>query len=150
MKTLDEKKLKEIENRVKKFISEGIIKSKQPKKYVEFFLSNANDSLRTARCIYDMSTNKEYQKYTGYDGLNGFLWVINASYYGMFYMVRALLENEGIVLKSNLSIHSLTFDVLIYYFYLTGKLQKRLFDQYLEAQEEADELLGKQKADDLV
>lgn len=67
MKVLDEKKLKEIENRVKKLIKEEVIKSKQPKKYVDFFITNANDSLRTARCIYDMSTNKEYQRYTGYD-----------------------------------------------------------------------------------
>ena len=150
MKALDEKKLKEIENRVKQFTAGGIIKSKQPKKYVDFFLTNANDSLRTARCIYDMSTNKDYQEYTGYEGLKGFLWVINASYYSMFYVVRALLENEGIKLKSDLSIHSLTFDALIYYFYLTGKLQKRLFEQYIEAQEEANEFLGKQKADELV
>lgn len=150
MKTLDEKKLKEIGNRVKHFISEETIKSKQPKKYVDFFLTNATDSLKTARCIYDMSTNKDYQQYTGYEGLKGFLWVINASYYSMFYMARALLENEGIKLKADLSIHALTFDALIYYFYLTGKLQKKLFEQYIEAQEEATELLGKQKADELV
>ncbi len=150
MKTFDEEKLKEIESRVKNFISEGIIKSKQPKKYVDFFLTNATDSLKTARCIYDMSTNKDYQQYTGYEGLKGFLWVINASYYSMFYMARALLENEGIKLRSDLSIHMLTFDALIHYFYLTGKLQKKLFKQYIEAQEEASELLGKQKADELV
>ena len=150
MKTLDDKKLKEIGNRVKNFISEGLIKSKQPKKYVDFFLTNATDSLKTTRCIYDMSTNKGYQQYTGYEGLNGFLWVINASYYSMFYMARALLESEGIKLKADLSIHALTFDALIHYFYLTGKLQKRLFEQYIEAQEEATELLGKQKADELV
>jgi uncharacterized protein (UPF0332 family) len=150
MKSLDEKRLVEIKNRVKQYISKGTIKSKQPKKYVEFFLTNANDSLRTARCIYDLSTNKDYQQYTGYTGLKGFLWVINASYYSMFYMVRALLENEGIKLKAELSIHSLTFDALINYFYLSGKLQKRLFEQYIEAKEEATELLGKQKADELV
>ena len=124
--------------------------SKQPKKFVEFFLTNSNDSLKTARCIYDMSTNQDFQSYTGYEGLRGFLWVINASYYSMFYMARALLENEGIKLKSDLSIHSLTFDALVYYFYITGKLQKRLFEQYVEAQKEASELLGKQKADELV
>ena len=150
MKTLDDKKLKEIENRVKQFVLEGKIKSKQPKKHMGFFLTNAKDSLRTARCIYDMSTNKDYQEYTGYEGLKGFLWVINTSYYSMFYMARALLENEGIKLGTDLSVHSLTFDALIHYFYLTGKLQKRLFKQYIEAQEEANELLGKQKADELI
>ena len=92
MNILDEKKLKQIENRVKKLISEEIIVSKQPIKYVDFFLTNSNDSLRTARCVYDISTNKDYQEYTGYSDLKGFLWVINASYYSMFYMARALLE----------------------------------------------------------
>jgi uncharacterized protein (UPF0332 family) len=148
--TLDDKKLKEIQNRVKNLILEGKIKSKQPKEYVEFFLTNGKDSLRTARCIYDMSTNKDYQEYTGYQGLKGYLWVINASYYSMFYMARALLENEGVKLIPDLSIHSLTFDAFIHYFYLTGKLEKRLFEQYIQAQEEASELLGKQKADELV
>ena len=150
MKTLDEKKLKECESRMKRFISEGIIKTKQSNKFVDFFLVNANDSLKTANCIYDMSTNTDYQDYTGYVGLKGFLWVINASYYSMFYMARALLENEGIKLKSDLSIHLLTFDALIYYFFLTGKLQKRLLEQYIEVQEDAAEILGKQKADELV
>jgi len=150
MKMLDEKRLKEVENRVKNYISEGIIKSKQPKKHVDFFLTNAKDSLRTARCIYDMSTNQDFQRYTGYEGLKGFLWVINASYYSMFYMAQALLKNGGIKLTSDLSIHALTFDALIHYFYLTGKLQKKLFAYYIEAKEDATELLGKQKADELV
>lgn len=78
------------------------------------------------------------------------MWVINASYYSMFYIARALLEKEGIKFKSDQSIHALTFDALIYYFYLTGKLQKKLFEYYLEAKEEATELLGKQKADELI
>lgn len=147
---LDEKKLKAVESRMKDYISKGIINSKQPKKNVDFFLTNAKESLRTARCIYDMSTNQDYQKYTGYEGLKGFLWVINASYYPMFYIVRALLDNEGIKLIANLSIHALTFDALVHHFYLTGKLQKRLFEQYIEAKEEAAELLGKQKADELI
>lgn len=147
---IEEKRLKEIKNRVQHYIEEGIIKTKNPKEHVSFFLTNAEDSLNSARCLYDMSTNKNFQQRTGYTGLKGFLWVINASYYSMFYNARALLENEGIKLRSDLSIHALTFDALVYYFYLTGKLQKQLFEYYVEAKEEATELLGKQKADELV
>lgn len=147
---IEEKRIKEVENRVKNYIRESVIETKGTNKHVDFFLTNAKDSLNSARCLFDMSTNQDYQNYTGYVGFNGFLGVINASYYSMFYTARALLEKEGIKFKSDQSIHALTFDALIYYFYLTGKLQKKLFEYYLEAKEEAIELLGKQKADELV
>lgn len=147
---LEEKKLKEIKNRVQQYIQEGIIKTKNPKEHVDFFLRNAEDSLNSALCLYDISTNKEYQEHVGYPNLRGFLWVINASYYSMFYNVRALLEYEGIKIKSDLSIHARTFDALVYFFYITGKLKKILFEYYSQAQEAAAELLGQQKADELI
>lgn len=65
-------------------------------------------------------------------------------------MARALLENEGIKIKSDLSIHAITFDSLVYFFYLTGKLQKGLIEAFAEAKEDSGELLGKQKADELI
>ena len=65
-------------------------------------------------------------------------------------MARALLENEGIKLKSEMSVHALAFDSVIYYFYLSGKLQKRLIDDFAEAKKEVSEILGKQKADRLI
>lgn len=148
--TLEEERLKQIRSRVQQYLDKGIIKAKNPKEHVDFFLRNAEDSLNSALCLYDMSTNKKFQQYTGYIGLRGFLWVINASYYSMFYNARALLENEGIKIKSELSIHALTFDALVYFFYITGKLKKKLFQYYVEAKQEAAELLGKQKADELI
>ena len=68
----------------------------------------------------------------------------------MFYMARALLENEGIKIKSDLSIHAVTFDIIVSHFYLTGKLQKELLNDFADAKEDASELLGKQKADELI
>ena len=68
----------------------------------------------------------------------------------MFYMARALLENSGIKLKADLSIHALTFDALVYYFYLTGKLQKQLFEFYVAAKEDVAELLGQQRAGEMI
>jgi uncharacterized protein (UPF0332 family) len=147
---LDDKKLKEVEYRIKNYLAEEIIKTKQGNKHVKFFLANAKDSLDSARALYDLSTNKDFQKYTGYTGLRGFLWVINASYYSMFYTAQALLESEGVKVKSDVSIHALIFDALVYFFYLTRKLQKGLFKYYVEAKEEAAELLGQQKAEELV
>ena len=68
----------------------------------------------------------------------------------MFYMARALLEHEGIKIKIDLSIHAVTFDALVSYFYLSGKLQKELLEDFAEAKGEAAALLGKQKADELI
>ncbi len=147
---IEAKKLREVEYRMKSYISEGTVKSEQKTEHAEFFLTNAEDSLNSARALFVISTNKDYQMYTGNVGLRGFLWVINASYYSMFYMARALLESERIRIKSDLSIHALTFDALVYYFYLTGKLQKKLFEYYVESREESAELLGQQKAEDLI
>jgi len=65
-------------------------------------------------------------------------------------MARALLENEGIKIKSDLSIHSITFDAVVNFFYINGKLQKKLIEDFANAKEEASELLGKQKADQLI
>ena len=147
---IDEKKLKEAESRVKHYLNEGIIKTKQQREFVDFFLSNAEKSLNSANALYDLSTDTDIQQKTGYINFDGFLWVVNACYYSMFYMARALLEHEGIKIKSDLSIHLITFDAIINFFYLNGKLQKRLIEDFAEAKEEASEILGKQKADSLI
>jgi len=147
---LDDKKLKEAQSRVKRYLDNGAIKTKQQKEFVDFFLSNAEKSLNSANALYDLSTDKDMQHKTGYVNFDGFLWVVNAGYYSMFYMARALLENEGIKIKSDLSVHAITFDAIINFFYLNGKLQKKIIEDFADAKEEASELLGKQKADQLI
>ena len=147
---LQEKKLKEVESRIKQFIIEGIIKTKEKSGHVDFYLKNAEDSIDSAKALFELSTNLDKQQYLGFTSFNGLLWVVNASYYSMFYMARALLENGGIKIKTDLSIHAVTFDSIIYYFYLTGKLKKELLDDFIEAKEDTNELLGKQKADELM
>ena len=147
---LEDKKLKEAENRVKQYQNDGIIKTKGKPEHIDFFLKNADDSVDSAKALLELSTDSEKQKLLGFTSFNGLLWVVNASYYSMFYMARALLENEGIKIKTDLSIHAVTFDTLISYFYLTGRLQKELLKDFIEAKEDAAELLGKQKADELI
>ena len=144
---LDQKRLAEIERRAKHYIQDKTILTKQKVEDVEFFLPNACDSLESARCLFDVSTKNNY---IGYEHLKGSLWVINASYYSMFYNARALLAHSGVKLKSDLSIHALAFDALVYFFYLTGKLKKELVHSYAEAKSNAAELLGQQKADELI
>ena len=126
---LDEKKLKEAENRVKQFISDGVIKSKGKPAHVDFFIKNADDSIDSAKALFELSTNPKKQESLGFTSFNGLLWVVNASYYSMFYMARALLENGGIKIKADLSIHAVTFDAMICYFYLTDKLQKEFLER---------------------
>ena len=147
---LEDKKLKEAGNRVKQYQNDGIIKTKGKPEHVEFFLKNADDSIDSAKALFELSTDAEKQKFLGFTSFNGLLWTVNASYYSMFYMARALLENEGIKIKTGLSIHTVTFDALVSYFYLTGRLQKELLDDFIEAEEDAAELLGKRKADELI
>lgn len=147
---IDEKRLKETESRVKQYISEGIIKSKEKPEHIDFFIKNADDSIDSAKALFELSTNTQKQESLGFTSFNGLLWVVNASYYSMFYMARALLESSGIRIKADISVHAATFDAVIYYFYLTGKLQKEFLEDFIEAKEDAAELLGKQKADELM
>ena len=147
---LDEKKLKASESRVKQFINEGIIKPKGKPEHMDFFLKNADDSIDSAKALFELSINPEKHVSLGFTSFNGLLWVVNASYYSMFYMARALLENLGVKIKTDLSIHAVTFDAVIYYFYLTGRLQKEFLEDFAEAKGDAAELLGKQKADELM
>lgn len=147
---LEEKKLKEAENRVQHYVAEGIVKIKEKSEHTAFFLKNSSDAIDSAKVLYEISTDPDKQKFLGFTSFNGLLWTVNASYYSMFYMARALLENEGIKIKTDLSIHAVTFDTLVSYFYLTKKLQKELLDDFIEAKEEAAEILGKQKADELM
>ena len=147
---LNEKRLKEANNKVKIYLDEGIVQTKRKPEHVDFFIRNAEDSIDSAKALYELSTDAEKQKCLGFTSFNGLLWVVNASYYSMFYMAKALLESDGIKVKADISVHAVTFDTLVSFFYLTGRLQKQLLDDFADAKEDAAELLGKQKADELI
>lgn len=146
---LENKQIEEIKGRVKKLLNnEGIIKGKPD--FVQFFLTNSKNSLDSAKLLFDASTKQDLKEKIGLADFNGFLWVINAGYYSMFYAVRALLENEGIKIKTDISLHLTVFDLFVYYFYLTGKLEKSFIEDFQDAGAEASETLGKEKAKGLV
>lgn len=147
---IEDKKIKEAEARVKQYLKSGAIKTKGSGAFVGFFTKNSAESLKVASALYTLSTDEEKQKIIGILNFNGFLWVVNSSYYSMFYMARALLENAGIQIKSEQSIHAITFDAIIYFFYITGKLKKNLIEHFIEANGEATELLGQEKANQLI
>lgn len=117
---------------------------------MQFFLDNAKNSLDSALLLFGVSTEKNLKETTGFRDFNGLLWVINASYYSMFYMARALLEKEGVKIKSEDSIHAITFDTFVYYFYITGKLQKKIVEDFADAEEDAAQILGRERANELI
>lgn len=144
---LDNQRIEEIRKLVPKLINEGTISKKEEyKKLVNFFKENAEDSINSAQLLYKVSTDSKLQNATGFPNLRGFLWVINASYYSMFYMASALLANSRIKIKSGIGIHKLTFDTFVYYFYLTNKIAKEYVEQFLDALEDSEELLGREEA----
>ena len=51
---LDENKLKESKSRLKKYLENGVIITKQKPEFVDFFLSNAEKSLNSANLLYDI------------------------------------------------------------------------------------------------
>lgn len=56
---LDDKKIKEVENRIKNYIADGIIKTKEKVEFVEFFLKHSKNFLNSAKAEYLLSTNEE-------------------------------------------------------------------------------------------
>jgi uncharacterized protein (UPF0332 family) len=129
-------------------IQHEIIRTNQKEEFTDFFLENAKNTLQTANILYSLSTDKQLQKQSGQQEFDGYLWVINTSYYSMFYAARALLEHNNVKLRAEQSIHALCFDALIYFFYLNDKLHKKLLEAYAQAATQANELLS--TADELI
>ena len=152
---LEDKELDIIKSNVEKLMKEDkIIINKQEKgRFTSFFLENSRKSFDSAKLLMEVSNKQELQEKLGYPDFDGYLWVINSSYYSMFYMVRALLESAGVKIKTDTSIqsiHQLTFQALVYFFYMNKRLEKKLIEDFQEASEESGESLGKEKAKKLM
>ena len=142
---LDDKKLKEIERKVPLMVDEGeISKGGMNKGLAIFYVENALISLNTAKILNEVSSNKSIKEKFDFinEDFESYLWIINSSYYSMFYMAGALLAKAGIKVKSEMGVHKKTFESLVYYFYLTKKIAKHYLEAYEEAQQESQELLG--------
>ena len=147
---LENKKIEEAKKNAIRSINSGSIVKTKDSVYVDFYIKNARDSLDSAKVLFDVSTNEKTKSILGMNNFNGFLWVINSSYYSMFYLARALLESIGVKIKTDESIHFLVFNALVYYFYSTGKLEKHFIEDFGDAQEESSEILGKEKAKEMI
>lgn len=142
---LDEKRLKEIEKKVPMMRNDGeLSKDEKNKQLVKLYIENSLTSLNTARILDEVSAKNSLKKqfYFIDDNFETYLWIINSSYYSMFYISSAVLAKIGIKIKSEIGIHRKTFEALVYYFYLTKKIAKQYLEEFEEAQKESQELLG--------
>jgi uncharacterized protein (UPF0332 family) len=148
---LDNKEIEIIKKDVGRLLEQNkIVIDKNSKfRFTEFFLENSKKSFDSAKLLLGASSDRNIQELLGYPNFDGSLWVINSSYYSMFYIVRALLESSGIKIKSDSttqSIHQIVFQALIYFFYINKRLENKLVQDFKEALEESGEILGKEKA----
>ena len=156
---IDKERLNEAKRNVKLYMDDGLLKvgDKEAPRFVDFFMANAESSLRTASILQQISDEnalKETLK-VGMD-FESYLWVIVSSYYAMFYAATAILAKQGIRATGQI-VHKVTADALIHFFGSNEKLAK-LLEQYEEAQAVGLELVGREelmkrmtkKADELI
>ena len=156
---IDKERINEAKRNVKQYVDDGLLKlgDKDAPRFVDFFMANAESSLRTASILQEISDEnalKEALK-VGMD-FESYLWVIVSSYYAVFYAATAILAKQGIRATGQI-VHKVTADALIHFFGSNEKLAK-LLEQYEEAQAVGLELVGREelmkrmqkKADELI
>lgn len=156
---IEKVRLEEAKRNVKTYIQDGLLKTgdKDAARFCDFFMANADSSLRTASILQEISDEnslKETLK-VGSD-FESYLWVIVSSYYSMFYAASAMLASQGMRATGQI-VHKVTADALIHFFASNEKLAK-LLEQYEEAQTVGLELVGREelmkrmqkKADELI
>ena len=130
---LDEKRIREAENNVRAYLSEGLLKKTAPnKQIISILLQNAKESLRAADELQQKNISE--------------LWVIVCSYYAMYYYANATLMKLGYKVGEKI-VHKVTADSMIAF--VRGKLKESLIEEYEETREEASSLAGI-KADSLI
>lgn len=145
---LDKEQIKEIGKLIPRLVNEGNIirlEKEKIKEIVDFYLDQARISLDSAELLYKVSTDLEIQRSIGLNNFNGYLWAINTAYYSMFYLANAALANQGWKIKSETGVHKITFDCFVYHFFSTNKIAKVYVEEFLAAQQESIELLGKEE-----
>ena len=131
---LDEKRIKEAENNVKRYLEEGLLKKviKYDINLINIFRKNSEESLKVADFSYKNNLS--------------WLWVIVCSYYSMFYVANAVIYNSGHKVGTKIA-HKVTSDTLMVF--VRKKLKEKLLEDFETAKEEALELAGL-RADELI
>ena len=99
---LDEKRIKEAESNIKKYLDEGLLTKNKNETAKLMYLENSDVSLETAKKLVSLET-ENYKPH---------LWVIVSSYYSMYYIANAVLLELGYKVGDKVS-HKVTSDALI-------------------------------------
>jgi uncharacterized protein (UPF0332 family) len=140
---LEDEKIKESSRIIKKLISEGKI-TKPKIGSVDFFIEKSKQSISVASRLLELEDE---------EGLTADMWVINASYYSIFFAATALLAKFNHKIDSEQGIHKLTYHAIVHYFFAEDKkLEKHFIEEYKDAAQEAEELLqlSEKKAEQMI
>ena len=128
---LNEKRIKEAESNISKYLEEGLLKKTKDDIALHIFIKNAKDSLRASKLLLDNKIP---------------LWTIVSSYYSMFYMTNSVLLTLGYKTGESI-VHKVTADALIAL--VRNKLKDQILDDYETIKEEAFSI-AEIKSDELV
>ncbi len=140
---LDEKSIEQSSRIAKELISEGKI-VKPNSKTLEFFSKQSQKTLIVAERLLELQEKEQ---------VDTSLWVINTSYYAMFFAATSLLAYYGKKLDIGQGVHKATYHVLVHYFVKEdNKLKRRLAEEYAKAVNEVEQTLqmGEQKIKELI
>jgi uncharacterized protein (UPF0332 family) len=128
---MDNKRLKESSNIIRNAIQSGLIKKPYPKTD-SFFFDKSLQSIKIASKLLELDKEE----------LQTSMWVINTSYYSMFFGATALLAKYGHKIISKQGIHKLTYHAIVHFFVNEdNKLEKHFIEEYKKAVEDAEQLM---------
>ena len=127
-----EDKYKESTNIIKSLIREEKIKEAMPESK-NFFLNKAIQSVTLSDRLLRLQEEEKIETN---------MWIINISYYAMFFAATSLLAKYKKKIDSEIGIHILTYHALVHYFFNEdNKIEKQFIEEYKDAVDEAEELL---------
>ncbi|MBT3465181.1 hypothetical protein HOD20_05635 [archaeon] len=137
---IDNKEIEIIRKKFQRLVLENRIKNPKIHKK-EFFLKKAFSSIQLAKKLVN---ENEYLD-----------WVINVSYYSMFYNAVALLAYIDVDLGDiDESVHILTYQAIVYYFFiLNKKIEEQYIDDFKKEMEQADKRiknLARQRSNEII
>jgi uncharacterized protein (UPF0332 family) len=89
--------------------------------FIKHTLSKSEDAINTAKALLKIMKDKELQLRTIEKEFNASLWIINSSYYSMFFLAEVLLAKENRKLPNGTEdSHKTIFLALLYYYIIKG------------------------------
>lgn len=133
---LSEKRVKEAETNVRRYLAEGLLKKQKNETAQEMYIENSDLSLETAQKLSSLESATYRPS----------LWIIVSSYYAMYYVANAVLLARGYKVGDKIS-HKVTADALIVF--ARNRLIKELLEEYEDTKDDALELISS-RADDVL